>query len=224
MAITLHTKKWNSETNKYDEIVRNFAEGCVFELGARSCQIMSDEWDTEYYAKYWDKDTQSVKFIGLYLAGDDGWSRNSHAEIDATEEVWSEIEDFYFREIFHEYERNALREAQQIKRDSIVKVTSGRTAKGIAGKVAVIIERAYGMGYHSSIENKLGIATSEEKIEKIVNGKVYQNYKDVVWVWARNCQLVNIPDIDIDAIVNAAKKAAAIKISNTRKYALRKAA
>ena len=95
-------------------------------------------------------------------------------------------------------------------------MVSGRQNQGIQGKVAVIIERAYGMGYRSSLENKLGIATSEVTVDKRVGNKVYKNYRDIVWAWARNCELAVVPGIDRETVRNRAVLSGASKIAELR--------
>ena len=72
------------------------------------------------------------------------------------------------------------------------------------------------MGYRSSLECKLGIATSEVMVDKRVGNKVYKNYRDIVWAWARNCELTAVPSIDEAAIRNHAVLSAASKIAGLR--------
>jgi hypothetical protein len=123
------------------------------------------------------------------------------AKVDATAEVKAKV-----REIMYEAEltlaiEDAAREAQKIVKGSVVKVVSGRTGKGTEGLVAVSIIRPYGMGYRASMEDKIAIATSEVMIDVPGrDGKVYKNYRDVVWVWARNCRRVDVQAIDIESV------------------------
>lgn len=217
MAIHQFCSKYENGTHK--EYFKDFAEGTTFYVGCGSVRIMSDVWGTEYYALYWDEENQTVKQAHLDTYE---WSRSDKgyglatATVDATAEVWKKVEQYYIDQYFQEYESKALREARQIVKDSIVKVVSGRYSKGATGKVAVILERAYGMGYRSTIERKLGIATSEVMVDKIVNGKVYRNYRDIVWAWARNCDLAVVPDIDRETVRNHAVLAGASKVASFR--------
>lgn len=207
------------ENGQYNNYFKDFAEGTTFYVGNRSTQIMSDVWGTLFYAMYWDEDSQSVQYAHLdtyeWNRSNDGYGQAT-ATVDATEEVWKKVEAYYTEQFFQEYESKALNEARRIIKDSIVKVVSGRYSKGATGKVAVILERAYGMGYRSTIEHKLGIATSEVMVDKIVNGKVYRNYRDIVWAWARNCDLAVVPDIDREAVRNHAVLSSASKIAGLR--------
>lgn len=208
------------ENGAFSEFFKDFAEGTTLYVGSRSTQIMSDVWGTELYALYWDEDSKSVKHAHLdtyeWSRRDDGYGKAS-ATVDATEEVWKKVELYYTDEFFREYESKALAEAKQIQKDSLVKVVAGRYSKGAEGKVVVILTKPYGMGYRANLERKFGIATSDEMIDKVVNGKVYKNYKDVVWAWARNCELTAVPSIDIESVRNHAVLSAASKVAGLRK-------
>jgi hypothetical protein len=201
------------------ESFKDFAEGTTLYVGNRDTRIMSDVWGTEYYALYWDAESKSVKHAHLdtyeWTRSNDGYSQ-ANATVDATEEVWKQVENFYIDQYLEQYRGEALREAGRIVKDSIVKVVSGRYSKGSVGKVVVVLERAYGMGYRSTIEHKLGIATSEVMVDKIVNGKVYRNYRDIVWAWARNCALEVVPDIDRETVRNRAVLSGASKVAGLR--------
>jgi hypothetical protein len=83
----------------------------------------------------------------------------------------------------------------------------------VTGKVVVQIQRAYGMGWKSEMRTKVGIATSEEKIMvPAANGKVYENYKDITWAWVMNCELVEVPEIDMESVKERAQNACESKL------------
>lgn len=227
MSIHQYISKWNSEAGKYEGDYKDFAHGTTIYVGSRSTQIMSDVWGTELYAEYWDEETQSVKTAHLDTYE---WGRSNKeygladATVDATEEVWTKVQEFYTAQFFNQFYREEERNARTITKGSIVRVYAGRTSKGAVGKVAVILERGYGAGWHVSVENKLGIATSDVMIEKEVNGKVYLNHRDMIWVWQRNCELAVVPTIDETPIHKRAAEAAVIKIKSLRQTQMRKAA
>jgi hypothetical protein len=226
MAIVQYTSESTypvSGKYEYVDIIKEFAHGCVINVGSRSAQIMSDVWDTEYYAEYWDEKSQSVKNAYLYLACESrGWDRNSTAEVDATPEVWAKVEQFYFEREYAALERQAQKEAQTIRKDSIVKITGGRQNKGEEGKVVIVIERPYGMGYRSVMMEKYGIATSDVMVDKMVNGRIFKNYRDIVWAWARNCELMIVPEIDTATITKSAKFRAKSKVQDLQKNGLKR--
>lgn len=219
MAIVQYFEQFtrNETSYEYVPLIKEFAHGCVIKVGSRSAQIMSDVWDSEIYAEYWDEKSQSIKHAFLYYAYESReWERKSNAEVDATPEVWAQVEEFLFKQAYQELERNALSDAKRIGKGSQVKVTGGRFNKGAEGKVIVVMEKYYGMGYRGTLENKLGIATSDVMVDKVVRGKVYKNHKDMVWAWARNCELTVVPDIDTGKITEYARSRAKYAVDQMR--------
>jgi hypothetical protein len=211
MAITYTAETFNTETCKYDRSTKTIAVGCTLDTWAGSIQIFFDEWASTTYASYWDEESQQVKQI----------CEISSVTVDATPEVLEKVRAFYFNRYLQNAINDAQNEAARIVKGSAVEVVSGRTAKGTKGPVVVIIERPYGMGYRASLEKKLAIATSDRKVKVPArNGKVYENYADVVWVWARNCELTEVPAIDMDECNERAKNRADAEIGSL----LRKAA
>jgi len=101
----------------------------------------------------------------------------------------------------------------------VVKVTKGRnTPKGVVGKVVVVIERPYGMGYRSVMRPKLGIATSAKMVEKVMpNGKVFMNHADMIWVWAHNCEVEKPQTADLAECRKIAQEYAARQVADLRK-------
>jgi hypothetical protein len=95
--------------------------------------------------------------------------------------------------------------SRQIEKGCIAKVVKGKNGKGVQGPVVVQMLATYGMGWRASSEYKLAIATSDVKVKKALrNGKVAEVYQDVVWVWQRNCQRVDIAPVDKEAILEQA--------------------
>ena len=70
------------------------------------------------------------------------------------------------------------------------------------------MQKPYQTGYRANLELKLGIATSDVKVKvAAANGKIYDNYRDMVWVWARNCDLVEVPEINLEEVKERAANA-----------------
>jgi hypothetical protein len=171
-------------------------------------QVMSDEWASTLHAKYWDGE-----FVKTEIWVDS-------ATVDATPEVLAAVENFYYKQAAEALEASAKSSALEIKNESVVKVVSGRESKGVTGKVVVQIQRPYGFGYRSVLATKLAIATSDEKVEVTAkNGKKYINYKDVVWVWARNVVLVSPPEPDLSGIEETAREQAKRSVKEVYKAA-----
>lgn len=208
MAITKTTSNPYPATGK---TTTTLAEGATLAVYYETFQVMSDIWEQALCADYWNEATGKVDR--------EIWIDN--ATVDATAEVMAKAEAWLYAVKYEralakrtEYE---LAEARRIVKECRVKVVSGRTAKGVEGKVAVVIQRPYGMGYRSTVEPKLAIATSEVKVKVPgPNGRVYENYRDVQWVWARNCERIDVPQIDLDAIKEAAANEARYEVKTAR--------
>lgn len=205
MAITFVTETFNAETRKYDRATKTIAVGATLETWGGTIQIMSDDWASTTFASYWDEEAQCVKQI----------SEVSSVTVDATPEVMVKVKNFIYKIAYQKALSDAQNEAARITKDSIVKVARGRSSKGVEGKVVVAIQRPYQTGWRSNIELKVGIATSDIKVKvPAANGKVYENYRDMVWAWARNCDLMVVPEIDLEAVKERA--------SNDTEYRLKK--
>jgi energy-coupling factor transporter ATP-binding protein EcfA2 len=192
-----------------EKVTSTFAVGATLKVQYHTYQVMSDIWEQGIRAEYWDEESQSVKTAD--------WC-DSGCTVDATPDVVAKAEAWlYAKEYDRALEKRMLFEAEEARRivkECRVKVVSGRTSKGVEGKVAVVIQRPYGMGYRSTVEDKLGIATSDVKVKvPAANGRVYENYRDVVWVWARNCERLDIPAVDLEPIKEAAKNEAQYEVS-----------
>lgn len=200
MAI-LYTAARDADQNRYEGLV-------LAKVVDQSYRIMSDVWGTADYARVWDEATASPKMIlvNVYDMNPESW-RPVAIEVDASEEIKAKYLNW---QINLEYQRLLAAEESynnELQKGVIAKVVKGRNAKDTIGKVVVIMDASYGMGWRASIEKKLAIATSDVKVKKALrNGKVADVYRDVVWVWARNCQRVDVPQVDKDAVLQRAKE------------------
>ena len=175
-------------------------------------QIMSDVWEYITRAHYWDSETRRLESVCL--------NENTEFVIDGNFDAIKE--DF----LAATYERSLPYHLAKAKNEALnpavkgltVKVTRGKTSKGVQGKVVVVIERPYSMGWKTSLENKLGIALDDEMTTYTAkNGKQYPTHKNIVWVWARNCEVVN-PEIDTErakslAMGDAERAVASMKLN-----------
>lgn len=203
MAITYTVETYNTETRKYDRETKTIAVGATLKTWNGTIQIMSDEWASTTYASYWDEAEQRIKQI----------CEVSSVTVDATPEVMAKVKNFLYNRAYEKALSNAKAEAARITKDSIVKVARGRSSKGVEGKVVVAIQKPYQTGWRSNLELKLGIATSDVKIKvPAANGRVYENYRDMVWAWARNCDLVVVPEIDLESVKERASNATEYEI------------
>jgi energy-coupling factor transporter ATP-binding protein EcfA2 len=195
-----------------EKVTSTFAVGATLKVQYKTYQVMSDIWEQGLCAEYWDEASQSVKTAD--------WC-DSGCTVDATPEVVAKAEAWVYSRAYDRALEKLIMaeatEAQRIVKECRVRVVSGRTSKGVEGKVVVVLQRPYGMGYRSTVEDKLGIATSEVKVKvPAANGRVYENYRDVVWIWSRNCERLDIPAVDLESIKEAAKNEAQYEVSGRR--------
>lgn len=191
MAIVYTVETYNTETRKYDRETKTIAVGATYDTWQGTVQVMFDEWAQATFASYWDEAEQRTKQI----------SSVQKVTIDATPEVMAKVKNFIYSRAYEKALSDARAEAARITKDSIVKVARGRSSKGVQGKVVVAIQKPYQTGWRSNLELKVGIATSEVKVKvPAANGRVYENYRDMVWAWARNCDLVVVPEIDLESV------------------------
>ena len=193
-------RKNNSYTNDQGVgSVETVGVGATVRVYSDYAQVWSDQWAQTTFATYWDNDLEALQTLD--------WVDS--AEVDATPEVLEKVKAKLYAQALEDAQLEAKAQAEKIAKDSIVKVTSGRENKGVVGKVVVEIVRPYRMGYRSIAMTKLGIATSEAKVKVAGrNGKVYENYKDVVWAWVRNCELVQVSEIDMEKVKDRAQSKA----------------
>jgi len=172
--------------------------GVVLHKYSGSYQIMSDVWGSAVYAVVWDVEHNRPKTVMTSINDMGTVYDRAEVVVDATAEVIAKARAYYYQMYLQEAIGQLAQEAKQIRKGDTVKVTSGRTAKGVTGKVVAVIQRPYGMGYRASMENKLAVATSDVMVPVVAkNGKTYMNNADVEWVWSRNCQKQNIAVVDM---------------------------
>lgn len=195
MAITFEKGSYTAES-KYVTEMLTIAEGATLKVWRDSIQVMSDVWEMGTLATYWDEALGRIQTIQ--------WVKT--AEVDATPEVLAKVKSYLYQLELERAIAEAEYDAARIGKGSVVKVVKGRQGKGTVGKVVVAIERPYQMGWKSSMATKLGIATSDVTVKVAAsNGRVYENYKDVTWAWAMNCELVEVPEIDLQSAKERAR-------------------
>lgn len=207
MAI-LYTETCETHYNRYEGFV-------LAKVVDQSYRIMSDVWGTADFALVWDEASASPKqvLVNVYDMQGAGYVPTK-IEVDATPEAREKYTQWLINVRFNQLVNDAENEVRAIEKGSIAKVVKGRNAKGTQGKVVVKMQARYGMGWKSSIQNKLGIATSDVMIKKALsNGKVVDAHRDMVWVWAHNCERVDVAQIDKDKILEQAKAWAAREVS-----------
>lgn len=182
------TAKRHNYVTKTDE-VKTFGVGTTLYRTMESVQVMSDIWDYLPVAYYED----NGKINRMFIEPEDVITID--ADMDAVSA----------RVFAHEKEKaaNEIRRAAEIEaervdvKDRVIKVVAGRNSKGSVGKVVFVKEMMYAMGYRSRSEPKLCVALDDTMVEvRAANGKIYNNYANVIWVWARNCE-VKVPCVNL---------------------------
>lgn len=185
MAVRLYD--WNTKTVADETYV-----GATIQVGTQSTRIMSDVWGTEEFAIVWDAAAGRPKHLSLNVYE---WSNDrgsSTAEVDATPEVLEAYRMYRLNLKVEQAMGTAREDAEKVVKGRTVRVVSGRQGKGTVGPVVVEIVRPYNMGWKSVARTKVAIATSDVMIDVPGKyGKVYKNYRDLVWAWAQNCEVVD---------------------------------
>jgi len=189
---------WTEQHKGFYDSQSNW-EGAVLKVvHDQSYRIMSDVWGSADWAIVWDEATSSPKhvLVNVYDMNGPDW-KPTQITVDATDEIREKYKQWKINLEFKDLLEKAETAAQQIEKGCIAEVVRGKSGKGTIGKVVVVMDATYGMGYRSSVEKKLAIATSDVKVKKALrNGKVAEVYQDVVWVWARNVVREDIAEIN----------------------------
>lgn len=211
--------EWSSAECKYiDKGRETLHVGRSLYVASETVQIMSDVWeDHTFLYSIRDDGTLARDCIGYYDMKDEDrptW------EIDATDEAFELYRAAQEARQYETLVHNTNSElADPSHKGRVVKIVRGRnTPKGKVGKVVVVIQRPYGMGYHSAMRNKLGLATSSKMVDKVMpNGKVFKNHADMIWVWAHNCEVENPQTADLEECRRMAQSFAAGALASLRK-------
>ena len=199
---------WTEQDKGFYDSQSNW-EGAVLKVvHDQNYRIMSDVWGSADWATVWDEATASPKqiLVNVYDMNGPGW-KPTQITVDATDEICEKYKHWLINVQYERLLEMEQARVHQIEKGAIAKVVKGKNGKGTVGPVVVVMDATYGMGYRSSVEKKLAIATSDVKVKKALrNGKVAEVYRDVVWVWARNVERVDVPQINKDALLQTAQE------------------
>lgn len=175
-----------------EEIVTDYV-GSTLWVRPETWQIMSDEWDTIMTAT-------SITETGA-LTRTCVNNNTSDVIIDANDEAFQRYWDRIYQNRVQDSTNTAEKNANTIRKGDQVHVYKGKHYQGAIGKVVVIMDGSYGMGYRSTAMHKYGIATSDRMGPVVAkNGKTYNNYLDMIWAWECNTELVGDPHPVTDEI------------------------
>ena len=199
---------WSAQHKGFNDTDSNWEGVTLKVVHDRNYRIMSDVWGSADWATVWDEATASPKqiLVNVYDMQGPDW-KPVQITVDATDEIREKYKQWLINVEYQNLLNKAEDAARQIEKGTIAKVVKGKTGKGTIGKVVVQMLATYGMGYRSSQEYKLAIATSDVKVKKpLRSGKVVEVYQDVVWVWQRNCERIDVAKIDKDALFQTAQE------------------
>ncbi len=188
MAITYVKSEWVAAESKYvSETITDAFKGAVIKAYSDYVQVMSDIWENMEHVVVWDEaQGKAVTFMNP-----------AAYEVDATFEVITKYLTWLGKVKFDaEYEFQVAaktREALKPVKGDKVKVVRGRTAAPSVTEyypIVVSIERPYKFGWKSVMKRKFALALSDKKGPVIgSNGKTYDSYLDLLWVWEHNVEL-----------------------------------
>lgn len=194
MAFTLTRTNWQPD-GKSVTTSETLGVGTTLSAKNETVQVMSDIWESQLYVTYWD--AEAGKPAGAFL------TNNEEVTIDYTPEALKAYVSYMAKMKYESALENAVaysrRTRLEVTAGKTVKITGGRPKPGVVvGKEYVVfhvMDRTYGQGYHSSVRPMAGIALDAEKHDVVgKNGKTYQSYKNVAWVWAHNTEVVGAED------------------------------
>lgn len=168
----------NPEDYKSPQIRSGVVEhtGRVLHLESRSDRIMSDVWDTGYYAIVWNDDAATP--VDVYLGGQE-FGPIKQAEVDATPEAIAAYEAWLAakeaaRVAAEEarLEANAEGRIREVVRGCPVKVTRGRKIpKGTEGRVFWIGQKQFGVRVGFETDDGDTHWTAITNVERIIPPK-----------------------------------------------------
>jgi hypothetical protein len=174
-------------------------------------QVMSDIWETWLQVYSIDKDGH----MSVRAVRGDGF-RNDNWTIDANDEAFADLYDQAVSNRLDRLVNEFNRSARVPTKGRTVKVTRGRTACNTVGTIVAVIEGTYNAGWRSRVEQKLGIATSDRTTVVVKGNREYVRHLDVVWVWARNCEVVNVEEPNMVELEQFAKEFGAQCVAQQR--------
>lgn len=199
MAFTVTRSDYSSGSRV--ETVEFFGVATTLSAKSETVQVMSDIWEKQLYVMYWD--TAAGKPAGRFLADD------AKVTIDYTPEVLKAYVAYMaklnYGAALEKLVNRVSNENHAVVAGKKVKITGGRPKPGVSVgaeyTVFHVMERSYGQGYQSSVRPIAGIALNEEKHDVVgKNGKTYQSYKNVAWVWCHNMEVVGADDATAKAM------------------------
>ena len=214
MSITFTRKpydyKLSYEQNQNAEpVTKTIADGSVLYCNKETRSIMSDEWGSFPFVHFIDAKG--------YLSSQE-IENSDTITVDVNQDAYTRYYNAQYQCALSKIIETMEKDAATINKGDTAHVYKGRSGKGTIGKVVVVIDAFYPISPWKSIPcQKLAIATSDRMGPVVAkNGKTYNNYLDIVWAYDRNCEKINIPAIDMDAVRTEAARVALHAVDSLR--------
>ena len=190
-------------------ITNTIAEGSVLYCNEEYRRIMSDEWGLFPFVHFITSEgTLSLQEI----------EKSDTITVDVNQDAYTRYYNAQYKYALDKITEDTERDSKVIRKGDTAHVYKGRSGTGTIGKVVVVIDANYPISPWKSIPcHKLAIATSDRMGPVVAkNGKTYNNYLDIVWVYDRNCEKINIPAIDMDLVCTEAARVALHSVDSLR--------
>jgi hypothetical protein len=211
----LRANEYNLSTNSYQKVTKYVGRSMFVQ--SQTVQVMSDIWEDHMVLHSLG---ENGRINETSVGGWYGCKREDCLSfaIDVTEEAYEDYRKCVEEQYYENMVRTATAEAEDPAfKGRVVKVVSGRRHRGEIGRVVVVMDAYYGMGYHGYTTKKLGVATSPRTVDKVMpNGKVFQNHVDMIWVWAKNCEVEKPQAPNLEVIREEAKRLANQSVSSLK--------
>lgn len=177
------------DVNLSETKIDTIAVGSTLYIRVDVVQVMSDIWE-DLWRAYYVTDTGEISCTTF-----------EEASVDSTPEVFEKHRDYKFKLEFDRRYQDALADNSLTSvKGRTVKVVRGRKSQGLEGKVVAVINSFYNAGYRGYEAKKIAIALDDTKVTVTKNGRQYENYANVQWVWANNCEVINPEPVDENKI------------------------
>jgi len=214
MSITFTRKPYDYKLS-YEQnqnalpVTKTIAEGSVLYCNEEYRRIMSDEWGSFPFVHFVDAEgnlsSQEIE-------------NSDTITVDVSEDAYTRYYDAQYDDALSKITADTEADSKVIRKGDTAHVYKGRSGKGTIGKVVVVIDANYPISPWKSVYCcKFAIATSDRMGPVVAkNGKTYNNYLDIVWAYDLNCEKINVPAIDMDAVRIEAKRCAMHAVASLR--------
>lgn len=212
MTVVLNNSYWNADGKSVIERQVKY-EGATIRAWQDTVQVMSDMWELMLHVEVWDEAEQRAIVLmepAAYV-------------VDATPEVLAKYLTWYGEQRFEYYQglfaRRMVAEALRPVKGDKVRVVRGKV-KAPDPKafypIVVSMDAPYNTGWKSVIKRKFAIALSDKKAPRTgKNGKVYDSYVDLLWVWEQNVELETADARRAEAEAKATERAKDVSLRET---------